>query len=147
MTATNLPYGVPTGQSCPVQGMNRPKPRCTTVGPIEIGLECEKMTTAIGTDWVDLHGCFCQCCRDDGAEAIEVLDGQSLASSVGRGLSRPICLPPMPFWLFCPARVEQTGSSRPGPRLPSKPSGRFARGRTYPSTLYARFRGQRIDRR
>lgn len=102
MTATNLPYGVPTGQSCPVQGMNRPKPRCTTVGPIEIGLECEEMTTAIGTDWADLHGCFCQCCRDDGAEAIEVLDGQSLASSVGQGALKADLLATYAFLVVLP---------------------------------------------
>lgn len=85
MTATNLPYGVPTGQSCPVQGMNRPRPHCDNVRPIEIGLECGEMTTAIGTDWADLQGCFCQGCRDDGAEAMQVLDWRSMPPSAGQG--------------------------------------------------------------
>ncbi|MGO4910556.1 hypothetical protein ACEN2J_19880, partial [Pseudorhodobacter sp. W20_MBD10_FR17] len=83
MTAANRPYGVPTGQSCLVQGMNRPRSHCDDVGPTEIGLEPGEMTTAFGIDKAGLQGCFCQGCRDDGAEAMEVLDGQSLASSVG----------------------------------------------------------------
>lgn len=102
MTATNLPCGVPIGQSCPVQGMNRPRPHCDNVGSTEIGLEPGEMTSAIGTDWADLHGCFCQCCRDDGAEAIEVLDGQSLASSVGQGALKADLLTTHAFLVVLP---------------------------------------------
>jgi hypothetical protein len=85
MTATNLPYGVPTGQSCPVQSMNRPRPHCDNVGPTEIGLEPGEMTTAFGMDKAGLQGCCCQGCRDDGAEVLEVLDWQSFPPSAGQG--------------------------------------------------------------
>lgn len=108
MTAVNLPYGVPTGRPCPVQEMNQPWPRCDKVGSTEIGLEPGEMTSAFGMDKAGLQGCFCQGCHDDGAEAIEVLDGQSLASSVGQGAlqgrsARHLCL------FGCSAR---RGSSR-----------------------------------
>jgi hypothetical protein len=43
------------------------------------------MTTAFGIDKAGLQGCCCQGSRDDGAEAMEVLDQQFLASSVGQG--------------------------------------------------------------
>ncbi len=74
MIAVNLPYGVPTGRSCPVKEMNQRWPRCDNVGSTEIGLEPGEMTTVIGTDRAGLQGCCCQGCRDDGAEAMEVLD-------------------------------------------------------------------------
>lgn len=85
MTATNLPSGVPTGQSCPLQEMNQPWPGCDNVRSTEIGLEPGEMTTAFGMDKAGLQGCFCQGCRDDGAEAMEMLDWQSMPPSAGQG--------------------------------------------------------------